>query len=194
MAYNESVRAKARAMYEAGNSMRDIENELRIDLNTILDWSHKEAWVKGKSQAEIRQAEHNIVVEAAAKHGLTKERILEELAILALADPADLYDEDADGVKKLKSFKDMGKASRTIKGIKTRTNRRYNIKTPDEVDIEQTVDVVTIDKLGALTEAGNILGIKKDGEDGQDAFKSFFNELTNVIASPSQIKEPSSNE
>lgn len=181
MAYNEATRARARALYESGLSLVEVAKELDIDDLSVLHWKQAGEWIKGRSRLEIEQEQHKLVVEAAAKHGLTKERILQELAILATVDSQDLYEEDSEGNKRLKKFKDMGSASRAIRSIKTKTTRRFNAKNPEDVIEETTNDTIVYDKGAALIEAGNILGIKKDGDDTQDVFKSFFDGLASVV-------------
>lgn len=178
MAYNEMVKGRAKAMYEGGTSHRAIASELGIANDTVIKWIDEGDWEKGKTRAEIERAEHLALIEGAKQRGFDKARILKELEVMGLVNPGDFY-EEIDGVWQLKPLKDIGENTRAIKTVKTRTQRKYNRETPNDVDITQTIEIGITDKLGALVEAGNIMGIKKDGDDTQSVFQTFFDGLGN---------------
>jgi len=82
MAKDAKTRAKARALYEAGHSLNDIAKELDLDRKSVLAWSKKEGWIKGRKGPELdRKAEEALEAEA-ARHGVTKGKVLAKVAEL----------------------------------------------------------------------------------------------------------------
>jgi hypothetical protein len=82
VAKDAKTRAKARAKYEAGHSLNDIAAELDLDRKSVLAWSKKEGWIKGKKGPELdRKAEVSLEREA-ERFGLTKSKVFAKVAEL----------------------------------------------------------------------------------------------------------------
>lgn len=82
MAKDAKTRAKAKAAYEAGESLRAISSDLGVNFQTVQHWSKKEGWVKGKSQSKLEQRESAALEAEAERHGITKARVLAKLGEL----------------------------------------------------------------------------------------------------------------
>ena len=82
MAKDAKTRAKARVLYEAGQSLRDIAEELDTSFQTVQNWSKKEGWTKGKSRTKLEQREEKALEAEAERHGVTKGRILAKVGEL----------------------------------------------------------------------------------------------------------------
>lgn len=56
MAYTEKQKEKAKCLFLAGKSTREIEHELEIRHTTIAGWAKKEGWEKGQNEQIIKNA------------------------------------------------------------------------------------------------------------------------------------------
>lgn len=82
MAIAPKVRAKARALYEAGHSLNQISDALDVDRKSVLDWSKKGSWIKGKSVPLLDRKEEKALEAEAERHGLTKAKVLSKISEL----------------------------------------------------------------------------------------------------------------
>jgi hypothetical protein len=82
MAKDAKTRAKARALYEAGHSLNDIAKELDLDRKSVLAWSKKEGWIKGKKGPELDRKAEEALEKEAERHGVTRARILAKVGEL----------------------------------------------------------------------------------------------------------------
>lgn len=78
------TRAQARALYEAGQSLRFIANELDANFQTVQNWSKKDGWIKGKAQSKLEQREADAMERGAERAGLTKAKVAAK--VIALMD------------------------------------------------------------------------------------------------------------
>lgn len=91
MAKDAKTRARARALYEAGHSLNDIAAELDLDRKSVLAWSKKEGWIKGRKGPELdRKAELALEAEA-ERHGVTKGKVFAKVAQLMEAKKTEFY-------------------------------------------------------------------------------------------------------
>lgn len=85
MAKVPAIKAKAKALYEAGQSLRDIAAELDTSFQTVQNWSKKGGWIKGKSRTKLEQREETALEAEAERHGVTKGKVFEKVAELMCA-------------------------------------------------------------------------------------------------------------
>jgi hypothetical protein len=71
--------AKAKALYEAGESLRDVAQAVGSSFTAVKMWAKKGAWVKGKSAPKLAQKEEEALEKEAARHGVDKARILAKI-------------------------------------------------------------------------------------------------------------------
>jgi hypothetical protein len=82
VAKDAKTRAKARALFEAGQSLRDVSKAVHIALGTVQKWAKTDAWEKGKSETKLaRKAEESLEREA-ERFGLTKSKVFAKVAEL----------------------------------------------------------------------------------------------------------------
>ena len=177
MAKDAKTRAKARALYESGKSFAQIADVLPAGVRTLKGWCKSEGWIKGESAPELHRIEQEKLEAEAEKAGIDRAKILNELALVGLADIKDLITVDKDGNVQARDLDSLGAASRTIKSIKQKKTSRKEHGAEGATIEEVTLEYVTHDKIGALVEAGNILGIKKLQVDPSDEFRAFFGSL-----------------
>ena len=94
------------------------------------------------------------------KAGFTEQKIAEELAIMAFADPANHAEIAEGGELRFKTFKEQGKQRRAIKSIKEKTVITES-KDGEKIFKTSTVEWTMQDKLQALGMAVDVIGIKK---------------------------------
>lgn len=82
MAKDAKTRAKAQALYEAGQSTADIAQKLHLGLRTVKGWCKSEGWQKGKSAPKLHQAQEDAALRAAEKAGLSLEGLFQGVATL----------------------------------------------------------------------------------------------------------------
>jgi Putative ATPase subunit of terminase (gpP-like) len=82
VAKDAKTRARARALYEAGQSLNQIASELDLDRKSVMGWSKKGSWIKGKAGPKLdRKAEVALEAEA-ERHGITKAKVFAKIAEL----------------------------------------------------------------------------------------------------------------
>lgn len=78
--YPSKIKAKAKAFFEAGISIRDIAEKLEIkDFKTVFDWSQKGEWIKGQNVTKLEQIEQESVEAVFAKQGLNKTKAAKKI-------------------------------------------------------------------------------------------------------------------
>jgi hypothetical protein len=82
VAKDAKTRAKARVLYEAGQSLRSICKETGIARNTLAGWISSEGWVARKIEPKLIQREEAALEKEAERHGVTKARILAKVGEL----------------------------------------------------------------------------------------------------------------
>jgi len=85
MAKAPAVKAKAKALFEGGGSLREVAAKVGKHYQTILAWSKKEGWVQGKTRPILDQKEEEATLEAARELGLTKGYFLGKVKTLCEA-------------------------------------------------------------------------------------------------------------
>lgn len=75
MAKDAKTRGRARVLYEAGHSLRDIAAELNTAFTSVKNWAKKEGWVKGKAAPKLAQREEQALERQAERNGLTKAKV-----------------------------------------------------------------------------------------------------------------------
>lgn len=82
MAKDAKTRARARALYEAGDSLRDISRAVKVSLPTVQKWAKTDGWEKGKSETKLAQRESAALEAEAERHGITKAKVFQKIAEL----------------------------------------------------------------------------------------------------------------
>jgi len=165
--YPAKVRAKVRAAYEAGEgSARALSKAHSVPEPTIRFWMKQDKWKKGKLKKVIEKkiADKNISV--AAKLGITPERVLKELGLLAFSKLSD-YIEVADGGEiTVKQFEEMpADGPRVIKKIKENRVIKENAD-GQSTTVYDKIEIDLYDKLTALDKLGKHLGLFTDNGAG----------------------------
>lgn len=96
----------------------------------------------------------------ANKLGLTPRRILRELKILALSDPADHSEIAEGGELRFKTFEEQGQKRRAIKSIREKTVIAES-KDGEKIYKTSTIDYTLHDKRESLDMLMNLHGMKK---------------------------------
>lgn len=91
MARDAKTRGKAKALYEKGESLRDIAGELHIAFTSVKNWAKKEQWVKGKAAPKLAQREEAALEREAERHGVTKGKVFAKVAELMEAEKTEFY-------------------------------------------------------------------------------------------------------
>lgn len=166
MAKDAKTRARARALYEAGYSFSQIADQVPASVRILKDWCKKEGWIKGESAPELHRKEQAKLEKEAEEAGIDRARILKELALVGFSDMADYVDvHDHSGATRVRGWGEMNQArpgaSRVVKKIREKRTIRQTNDQSGDILVDQTFEFELHDKLGALSEMGNILGIKK---------------------------------
>jgi hypothetical protein len=82
MAKDAKTRARARVLYEAGQSLREVAQAVGTSFTSVKLWAKKEAWTKGKSAPKIAQREEAALEAEAERHGITKGKVFAKVAEL----------------------------------------------------------------------------------------------------------------
>lgn len=85
MAKDAKTRAKARALYEAGNSTADIAKKLHLGLRTVKGWCKSGGWEKGKKEPDLHQRYEEASLEAARAAGLSLRSLFDGVNTLLTA-------------------------------------------------------------------------------------------------------------
>lgn len=91
MAKDAKTRAKARALYEAGESFAQIAPKVKASVRILKDWCKNEGWVKGESAPKLHQKAEKALEAEAERHGVTKGRVFEKVAELMEAKKTEFY-------------------------------------------------------------------------------------------------------
>lgn len=86
MAHDAKTRAKARALYEAGQSTADIAQKFHLGLRTVKGWCKSGGWEKGKAEPKLHQAQTDAAIKAAADAGLTEAKVAAKVVSLMEAE------------------------------------------------------------------------------------------------------------
>lgn len=160
MAKDARTRAKARAQYEAGHSLNDIAKELDLDRKSVLAWSKKEGWIKGRKGPELdRKAEEALEAEA-ERHGVTKARILAKVGQLLDAESVAVI--TTQGAVSLAPLQPDAK---TTKGKADFMGIAYDV-VPDRST-----------QIAAAKMGIDVLGMKKVTIDPSEDFRNLWNDL-----------------
>ncbi len=180
MAKPLKLRIRARRLHEYESWSIDkiaIFLEGAVTPRTLENWKDKDGWVKGKYAEDLREKERLTVLAEAEKAGIKVGRHLQELALIGYSDLANHMTVDATtGATRTRTFKEMNEtqpgASRVVKKIKeTRTVRTVAAKgdAPAETITETTMEFQLHDKIPALKEITDILGIKRPEDETEKA-------------------------
>ena len=82
MAKDAKTKAKAKALYEAGQSFREVAQAVGTSFTSVKLWAKKEAWTKGKAAPKIAQREEMALEREAERLGLTKARVAAKIVSL----------------------------------------------------------------------------------------------------------------
>lgn len=77
MAKAGTVKAKARTLFEAGESLRDIAAKVGKHYQTVMAWSKKEGWKAGILRPVLDQKERDSAIAACERAGLTRGLVAE---------------------------------------------------------------------------------------------------------------------
>lgn len=91
MAKDGKTRAKARALYEAGESTSQIAPKVNASIRSIKEWCKKEKWVKGSSAPKLHQKAEEALEKEAERYGVTKAKVLAKVAELMDAQKTEFY-------------------------------------------------------------------------------------------------------
>lgn len=80
MAKDAKTKAKARALYEAGQSFREVAQAVGTSFTSVKLWAKKDGWEKGKAAPKIAQKEEEALEREAEHRGLTKARVAAKIA------------------------------------------------------------------------------------------------------------------
>jgi hypothetical protein len=162
---DKNKRAKARALCEVDDLPdEEIAQRLKIGRTTISRWKVADSqagnpWARGSLVHDRYEAEQNARIDAAAKKGITKDSVLNEFAALGFTNFTDLVNVKPGNVVEIKPLKQLGEAAKAIKAIKQRRTVRTD-KDGNQTEEIQT-EIITHDKVGALTKMGEELGMFK---------------------------------
>lgn len=170
------IRVKARRLYEYESWSIDkiaIFMEGVVTPRTLDNWKEKEGWVKGKYAEDVREKERLTVLAEAEKAGIKVGKHLQELALIGYSDIANhTIQDEATGAVRTRTFQEMNEAqpgaSRVVKKIKeTKVVRTVAAKgdAPAETITETTMEFQLHDKMPALKEITDILGIKRQEDE-----------------------------
>lgn len=82
MAKDAKTKARAKALYEAGQSFREVAQAVGTSFTSVKLWAKKEAWTKGKAAPKIAQREEMALEREAERLGLTKARVAAKVVSL----------------------------------------------------------------------------------------------------------------
>jgi hypothetical protein len=82
VAKDAKTRAKARVLYEAGQSFAQIAPKVKASVRVLKDWCKNEGWIKGESAPKLHQKAADALEAEAERHGVTKARILAKVGEL----------------------------------------------------------------------------------------------------------------
>ncbi len=170
------IRVKARRLYEYESWSIDkiaVFMEGVVTPRCLDNWKEKEGWVKGKYAEDVREKERLTVLAEAEKAGITVGKHLRELAQIGYSDIANhTIQDEATGAVRTRTFEEMNEAqpgaSRVVKKIKeTKVVRTVAAKgdAPAETITETTMEFLLHDKMPALKEITDILGIKRQEDE-----------------------------
>lgn len=91
MAKDAKTRAKARALYEAGRSLREVSRAVQVSLPTVQKWATQDAWEKGKSETKLARKAEEALEKEAERHGVTKGKVFAKVAELMDAKKTEFY-------------------------------------------------------------------------------------------------------
>lgn len=80
MAKDAKTRAKARALYEAGQSFAQIAPKVKAGIRSLKSWCKSEGWTKGESAPKLHQIEQFAIEREAEVQGITKAKVLAKIA------------------------------------------------------------------------------------------------------------------
>lgn len=159
--FSASDKTRARRMFEIdGLSKAEIARTFQVNVNTIKKWCTDYKWRdRGSLGREIAETEEKSMIDEAAKAGVTRGRVLAEIAALGFSDIRQLYDV-VDGKVFLKPLDSLPPAvTRTIRKLKQKTTRRISQDGDSEEDT--TLDIEMYGKEGSLRMMGEELGMFK---------------------------------
>ncbi len=161
MAKDAKTRAKARVLYEAGQSLRDIAAKLDLNHKTVLSWSKTDQWQKGKKGPELEQVAEKAMEAEAARHGVTRARILSKVGELLDA-------------KSIAAVTTQGAIS--LCPLPHDTDAEMGEKA-EVAGIEADVVPDRATQIAAAKMGIDILGMKKVDMDPGEGFRAFFQAL-----------------
>jgi len=82
VARDARIKAKAKALYEAGESARSISKSLQVARNTLAEWISSGAWEARKTEPKLIRKEQEALEAEAERHGITKAKVLTKLSEL----------------------------------------------------------------------------------------------------------------
>jgi hypothetical protein len=171
MAYSASLWSKLKAAYESGQhtSIESAYSKLQKkygkipSLKSIQDRATKENWEKAKLAPEIEKAIVEETISAAAKLGITPEKVLTELALVAFSDMAEYVTIEDGGKVTPKTITQLSNgASRVIKKIREKRSIRQTSDDSGDILCDDTFEFELHDKMGALDKLGKHLGLFTD--------------------------------
>ncbi|HLP41256.1 MAG TPA: hypothetical protein VK465_07090 [Fibrobacteria bacterium] len=160
MAKDAKTRAKARALYEAGQSFREVAQAVGTSFTSVKLWAKKDGWEKGKAAPKIAQKEEAALEREAERHGLTKARVLAKVA--ELIDANSLAVITTQGAVSLCPMLPTAKAK---DGKGTFMGIDYDVVPDRKTQLE------------AAKLAADVMGMKKVEVDASEGFRSFFQGL-----------------
>jgi ElaB/YqjD/DUF883 family membrane-anchored ribosome-binding protein len=80
VAKDAKTRAKARALFEGGESARSICRTLKLARNTLAEWITSDGWEAGKNEPKLIQKEQDALEKERERIGLTKARVEAKIA------------------------------------------------------------------------------------------------------------------
>lgn len=161
MAKDAKTRAKARVLYEAGQSLREVAQAVGTSFTSVKLWAKKEAWQKGKAAPKIAQKEEAALEAEAERHGITKGKVFAKIAELI----------DAKSVAVITT---QGAVSLCpmLPGAKVGADGKAGFM---GIQYDVVPDRKTQGEMTKL--AADVLGMKKVEVDAGEGFRSFFQSL-----------------
>jgi hypothetical protein len=161
VAKDAKTRAKARALYEAGESFRDVAQAVGTSFTSVKLWAKKDGWEKGKTAPKLAQKEEDALEAEAERHGIDRAKVLAKVAELI----------DAQSVAVITT---QGAVSLCPMGPKAKVTDKGKSNFMG-IDYDVVPDRKT--QLAAAQLAADVLGMKKVEVDPGEGFRSFFQAL-----------------
>jgi hypothetical protein len=80
MAKDAKIHAKARALYEAGESFEKIAPKVGASVRSLKSWCKKEGWIKGEAAPKLHEKEAKALEQERERLGLSKARVQAKIA------------------------------------------------------------------------------------------------------------------